>query len=94
MVILIEMQKVMNLIFDVYNRNFIICKILNLSHNNISKLSTSFLNLVSLEELYLSYNKFREIPNVIFDLENIKKLFIDGNRHISQWTAKNILKNC
>jgi protein-tyrosine phosphatase len=68
-------------------------KKLNISHNNISKLPDNFNELSNIEELNLSYNDFSEIPKIIFKIETLQKIFIDGNKYISNWPNRNIMEN-
>jgi len=52
---------------------------LNLKRNQISKLPEDFNKLESLEEIELSENKFKNIPALLFNLQKLRKVFMNLN---------------
>ena len=54
-------------------------EILNLSHNELSKLPRSTSNLSNLTKLNLNHNKLTQFPEVVVTLINLTHLFVNDN---------------
>ena len=55
-------------------------KVLILSSNLLSSVSSKICNLTKLEEIYLNRNLIKELPEEIGDLKNLRKLILSENK--------------
>ena len=75
------------------NGNFENLKSIRFEYNDISRLDLDVENFKELNYLFLDYNKFKYIPNFIWDLQNLSQLHISKNELVELNIPKNYNKS-
>ena len=63
---------------------------LYLTYNDMSKLPKEFADLINLQILNLGFNSFKEIPDVVFELRELKVLYLKNNSITSDGVGEDV----